>query len=79
VIASKGGMPKHPLWYLNLEADPECDLQVGATQLTARARVAAGDEREQLWNQMVEIYQPYVDYQKGTERIIPVVLLDPVA
>ena len=78
VIASKGGMPKHPLWYMNLEAHPECEVQVGAKQQRARARVAAGKEREQLWRQMVEIYPPYADYQKATERIIPVVVLEPI-
>ena len=78
VIASKGGMPTHPLWYLNLEANPECELQVGAKQVAARARVAAGEERERLWKQMAEIYPPYLDYQKATERTIPVVVLDPI-
>ncbi len=80
VIASKGGMPKHPLWYLNLEAEPECELQVGAVQISARARVAEGEERDRLWKQMAGIYAPYDDYQKNaTERTIPVVVLDPVA
>ena len=78
VIASKGGMPSHPIWYLNLEAHPECEVQVGAKRLTARARVGEGVERERIWNQMVEVYPPYVDYKKATERIIPVVVLDPV-
>ena len=78
VIASKGGMPSHPIWYLNLEAHPECEGQVGAKRLTARARVVEGEERERIWNQMVEVYPPYVDYKKATERIIPVVVLDPV-
>lgn len=77
VIASKGGMPSHPIWYLNLEAHPECEVQVGAKRLTARARVVEGEERERIWNQMVEVYPPYVDYKKATERIIPVVVLDP--
>ena len=79
VIASKGGMSTHPLWYLNLEARPECELRVGAKQVSARARVAAGEERELLWKQLAEIYPPYLDYQKATERTIPVVVLDPVA
>ena len=77
IIASKGGMPKHPLWYLNLEADPACELMVGAKQLNARARVAEGDERKRLWEQMAELYPPYNDYQKATERTIPLVVLDP--
>jgi deazaflavin-dependent oxidoreductase (nitroreductase family) len=79
VIASKGGMPKHPLWFLNLETHPECELQVGAKRVSARARVAEGEERERLWKQMAGIYPPYLDYQKATERRIPVVVLDPVA
>ncbi len=78
VIASKGGMPDHPLWFLNLEANPECDLMVGAKAVRARARVAEGEERERIWEQMVQIYPPYVDYQKATERRIPVVVLDPI-
>jgi deazaflavin-dependent oxidoreductase (nitroreductase family) len=78
VIASKGGMPTDPLWYRNLEAQPECELRVGAKQLTARARTATGEERERLWKQMAEVYPPYLDYQKRAERTIPVVVLDPV-
>jgi deazaflavin-dependent oxidoreductase (nitroreductase family) len=77
VIASKGGMPSHPLWFRNLEANPACEVQVGAKSLSARARVAEGEEREQLWATMAELYPPYLDYQKATERTIPVVVLDP--
>ena len=78
IIASKGGTPAHPFWYLNLEANPECELMVGEKAVSARARVAEGAEREDIWDQMVKIYPPYVDYQKATDRIIPVVVLDPV-
>jgi deazaflavin-dependent oxidoreductase (nitroreductase family) len=79
IIASKGGMPTHPVWFLNLEAKPECELMVGAKKLTARARVAEGAEREKLWKQMAAIYPPYDAYQKSAgERTIPVVVLDPV-
>ena len=71
-------MPTHPLWYLNLDADPACEIQVGAKHVVARARVAEGEERERLWKQMAEIYPPYDDYQKSAgERRIPVVVLDP--
>ena len=78
IIASKGGMPNHPVWFLNLEANPECDLQVGAKSLSARARVAEGEERAQLWKQMAEIYPPYDQYQESAgDRVIPVVVLDP--
>ncbi len=79
VIASKGGMPEHPLWFRNLEAEPICDVQVASKKLRARARVAEGAERERLWKQLAEIYPPYLDYQKSaTTRTIPVVVLDPV-
>jgi deazaflavin-dependent oxidoreductase (nitroreductase family) len=78
IIASKGGMPDHPLWYRNLEAKAECELMVGAKAVTARARTAEGDERQRIWDQMAVIYPPYLDYQKATERTIPVVVLDPI-
>lgn len=79
VIGSKGGMPTHPLWYENLLAKPECELKVGAKAISARARTAEGEEREKIWTMMVEIYAPYADYQKATERVIPVVVLDPTS
>jgi deazaflavin-dependent oxidoreductase (nitroreductase family) len=79
VIASKGGMPDHPVWFRNLEANPNCDLMVGAKKLKARARVAEGEERERRWKQLVAIYPPYADYQKNASpRVIPVVVLDPI-
>jgi len=79
IIASKGGMPNHPIWFLNLEADPNCALMVGATAVKALARVAEGDERERLWTLLDEIYPPYTDYQKKAGvRVIAVVVLDPV-
>ena len=77
VIASKGGMPTHPLWYRNLEAEPACELMVGAKAVSARARVAEGEERGRIWAQMAKIYPPYLDYEKATTRKIPVVVLDP--
>ena len=77
IIASKGGMPDHPIWYLNLEANPDCELMVGAKAVSARARVAEGEERERIWKQMAEIYPPYDDYQKSAgDRVIPVVVLE---
>jgi deazaflavin-dependent oxidoreductase (nitroreductase family) len=80
VVASKGGMPTHPVWFLNLEANPECELMVGAKHVRARARVAEGEERARLWKQMAGIYPPYDEYQqRAGERTIPVVVLDPVA
>lgn len=79
IVASRGGTPTHPVWFLNLEADPECEIQVAAKHLAVRARVAEGAERERLWKRMAEIYPPYDDYQKnaGATREIPVVVLEP--
>jgi len=79
VVASKGGAPAHPAWYLNLAADPEVQVQVKADRFAARARTSDGDERARLWQQMVGIYAPYEKYQQMTEREIPVVVLDPIA
>ena len=79
VIASKGGLPNHPVWFLNLEADPECELMVGPRRVRARARVAEGEERARLWKQLAAIYPPYDEYQeRAGARTIPVVVLDPV-
>lgn len=75
VVASKGGAPAHPSWYLNLEAHPEVQVQVKADRFKARARTASGAERAVLWNKMVTLYGPYADYQKKTQREIPVVVL----
>ena len=77
VIASKGGAPAHPAWYLNLEANPNVHLKIANDELDAVARVAEGEERERLWNLMVDYYAPYTDYQAATQRQIPVVVLDP--
>ncbi|GLB63809.1 hypothetical protein NCCP2495_16880 [Dietzia sp. NCCP-2495] len=77
VIASKGGAPTHPGWFHNLTAEPEVRIQVGAEKMTAVARVADGEERERLWSQMAELYPPYLKYQTRTDRLIPVVVLDP--
>jgi len=78
VVASKGGAPKHPAWFLNLVDNPEVTVQVGAEELTARARVAQGEERTRLWDRMAQIWPDYNAYQKRTDREIPVVVLEPV-
>jgi proline iminopeptidase len=78
VIASKGGAPEHPGWYRNILANPEVEVQVGTAKITARARTASGQERARLWLKSLEFWPPYADYQRKTEREIPVVVLDPV-
>ena len=75
VVASKGGAPAHPAWYLNLQANPEVKVQIKGDKFTARARTANPQERAALWPKMVEIYGPYADYQIRTDREIPIVIL----
>lgn len=76
IIGSKGGAATQPAWYLNLLANPNVEVQVAAERFTARARVATGKEREQLWEQMAQVYPPYRKYQQKTKREIPVVVLE---
>ncbi len=78
VVASKGGAPKNPGWYLNLAVNADIEVQVLARRFQAKARTTSGDERAALWEKMVGIYPPYSDYQAKTEREIPVVVLEPV-
>lgn len=79
VIASRGGSPQHPAWYLNLEASPRVTVQVVARRFDATARTATGEERTRLWKQMRDLFPPYDTYQTRTAREIPVVVLSPVA
>jgi F420H(2)-dependent quinone reductase len=78
-VASQGGAPKHPVWYHNLMADPLVELQDGPVKQDMRARVLTGDERAEWWERAVATFPPYADYEKRTEREIPVFLLEPVA
>ena len=75
IVASKGGAPKHPLWYDNLVAQPQVQVQVGADKFAAQARTASGEQRAQLWAAMLKIWPSYEEYQEKTEREIPVVVL----
>jgi deazaflavin-dependent oxidoreductase (nitroreductase family) len=76
VVASQGGMPKHPQWFLNLTDHPEVEVQVGTGRSTMYSRVATPDERAVLWPRLVELYADYAKYQAWTERTIPVVILE---
>jgi len=76
IIASKGGAPEHPAWYLNLAANPNVQVQVANDSFRAKARVAEGEERQRLWTLMSDYFPPYNDYQTATERHIPVIVLD---
>ena len=78
VIASRAGSDHHPAWYLNLEAQPEAEIQVLAQTHRVRARVVEGEERERLWQMMVDTFADVDDYQKKTSRKIPLIVLEPV-
>ncbi|MFC5754459.1 nitroreductase family deazaflavin-dependent oxidoreductase [Actinomadura rugatobispora] len=77
VVASKGGAPDHPQWYLNLEAEPRAELQVRAEHVPVVARTASADERPRLWKIMAGQWPNYDVYETRTERVIPVVVLSP--
>jgi deazaflavin-dependent oxidoreductase (nitroreductase family) len=76
VVASKGGSEVPPAWFLNLEADPEVQVQVRGDRFTARARTAGPEEKPDMWRTMSATWPAYDDYQKRTEREIPVVVLE---
>jgi F420H(2)-dependent quinone reductase len=77
VIASYGGLDQPPAWWLNLEANPEAELEEGRTRRMVTARTASGDERARLWRHVTEQAPGYLDYERRTKREIPVVLLQP--
>lgn len=76
VVASKGGTPEHPAWYLNMQEDPEVEVQVKDRVFSAVARDAEGAERDALWDKMAEAWPDYNEYQKKTDRQIPIVVLE---
>ena len=76
IIASKGGAPENPAWYDNLAADPHIRVQVKADVFDAVARTAEGAERTRLWDEAVKVWPQYADYQRATDRQIPVVVLE---
>ena len=77
VVASQAGRPHHPLWFRNLEADPDVTVQVRRERRRMHARTADPAERARLWQRLVELYADYDSYQSWTEREIPVVVLEP--
>ena len=78
VVASFGGAPRDPFWWPNLKAHPDTTVNVyGGERREVRARQATPEEKARIWPKMVEVYAPYEDYQRKTERDIPVVMLEP--
>lgn len=79
VVASVGGAPKHPAWYLNLRSNPAATIQAGGRKLAVTAETANPDERAHLWMQVTQMYSGYDGYQAKTSREIPIVTLTPSA
>jgi deazaflavin-dependent oxidoreductase (nitroreductase family) len=77
VVASQGGLPKHPQWYLNLVAQPDTQLQIRAERRPVRAATATAEERARLWPRLTAAYADFDKYQGWAEREIPVVILRP--
>jgi deazaflavin-dependent oxidoreductase (nitroreductase family) len=77
VVASQAGRPENPMWFGNVVADPEVAVQVGRVRREMRARVADAAERSVLWPRLVALYPDYDSYQSWTDRVIPVVVLEP--
>jgi deazaflavin-dependent oxidoreductase (nitroreductase family) len=78
VAGTKGGQPSHPAWFHNLVANPDTTIQIGSEVREVRARVATGEERDQLWAKMAAIFPGYDFYKRNAKgRKIPVVILDP--
>jgi len=75
IVASKGGAPEHPAWYLNLAAHPEVEFQVADKCFRGTWREATGAERQRVWDQLAAYYPPYTEYQGNTTRQIPVILM----
>jgi F420H(2)-dependent quinone reductase len=78
VVASKGGFSKHPLWYKNLESNPNVEVELGSERQKMTAKRASDAEKRVLWPKLVTMYRDFDDYQARTEREIPVVILSPL-
>jgi deazaflavin-dependent oxidoreductase (nitroreductase family) len=76
IVASKGGAPEAPDWFLNLQHSPEVTVQIKGDKFTAKARTATAEEKPAMWKHMTEVWPDYDEYQKKTDREIPVVVLE---
>jgi len=76
IVASKGGAPEAPDWFLNLQQNPEVTVQIKGDKFTAKARTATPEEKPAMWAHMTEVWPDYDAYQKNTDREIPVVVLE---
>lgn len=77
LVASNGGAPRHPDWFLNLQERPAVDVVVRGGRRRMRARIATAAEKDRLWPQVIDRSPSYARYQERTTRSIPLVLLEP--
>jgi deazaflavin-dependent oxidoreductase (nitroreductase family) len=77
VFGSRGGSPRHPDWYHNVRANPTVTIEVGTDRIDARARVAEGEERKRIWEKQKRDMPGFADYERRTERQIPVIIIEP--
>ena len=77
IVASQGGLPKNPLWYKNIQANPDVEIQIKRRKMKMRARTASPEERERLWPRLVAHYPDIASYATWTDRVIPIVILEP--
>ncbi|HYZ93476.1 MAG TPA: nitroreductase family deazaflavin-dependent oxidoreductase [Actinomycetota bacterium] len=76
VFGSKGGAPTHPEWYRNVLAHPDVEVEVGTVTHKVKAREAVGEERERIWTKQKQLMPGFADYEKKTDRQIPVIVLE---
>lgn len=76
IVASKGGAPSHPAWYLNLMAEPQCEVWIGAHKSAARSRLVTAEERAFWWPEIKAEQPAQVGYEKSTQREIPILILE---
>lgn len=77
-VASQGGLPTNPQWYLNLRSNPAVEIEIGRGRSAYRAHTASPDERDRLWPKLLDMYADYAAYQSWTDREIPVVICEPL-
>ena len=78
LVASKGGTPENPDWYINLDANPDVEIQVKGDKMRAHARTATPGEKAEMWPIMTKEWPDYDEYQTKTDRDIPIVVIEPV-
>lgn len=77
IVASTGGLPKNPAWFYNLKSNPECEIQFMRERGRYKASIASDEERARIWPHLVNHYADFANYERWTDRVIPVIFCDP--